>query len=221
MVSKTAIPLFRFSDPKNYRLALDQARRNLAAGEPEQMAAQSGCPFDPVLSVFYVTLLDHPFTVSFPAGSVKYQDTDLEPYFVLQIIMINYLSRADGTPLSYNFVPYRSLDGGAVYADAFFKTAVWPLTQAFGSCPELLVLAAAPYGGIPYPQGTGTGVLLYLLPRVPLLYKIWPGEEEFPAQANILFDATANHYLHTEDLAACDVVTRLMVNQLKRLKKEQ
>lgn len=206
-----AIPLFPFSDPKNYRHAMYQSRRNLAAGDPEAMSRCSGCLFDVDSSTFAVPLLDHPFTVSYPDGKVKYSDSDLEPYFILQIVMINYLSRADGTPLTYRYIPYRDLDGGSVFDAAFYSMAINPLVKAFGSHPERLPDAARPYGGIPYAQSTGIAVMLYLLPRVPLLYKIWPGDDEFPAQANILFDESVNHYLHTEDLAACDTVSRLLI----------
>lgn len=213
-MQKSFIPLSSFSNPKNYRIALNVSRETLAGKDPREMAQYSGCPFNDHTKQFSVNLLNHPFTISFPEGKVQFQGTALEPYFVLQIVMLNYLARADGTPLTYEYVPYRALDGGMVFADTFYKTAVQPLVHVFGTAPENLYHAAAPFGGVPYPQGAGTNVMLYLFPRFPLLYKVWPGDNEFPAQANILFDSSANHYLHTEDVAACDVVTRLLTKQI-------
>jgi hypothetical protein len=218
-LSKPAIPLSKFSDPKNYQIALSLSRENLAAKDPQEMAAKSGCPFVTPTGSFTVVCLDHPFTVTYPDGVVKYRGTDLEPYFVLQIVLLNYLSRADGTPLSYEYIPYRDLEGGNAYFGAFQKTAIEPLSKTFGRNPEQLHAAAEPFGGIPHTHGSGTGVFLYLLPRVPLLFKLWPGDDEFPAQANILFDKVTNHYLHTEDVAAVDVVTRMLTGEL-RPKKE-
>ncbi len=216
-LSKPYLPLKPFSDPRNYGMALSVSRNTLAAGDPLLMAARSGCSFDGAASVFAVTCLDHLFNVSYPAGQVRYAGTELEPWFSLQIIMLNYLARADGTPLTYNFIPYRELDGGRVYYDAFHRTAIRPLIAAFGPEPELLPRAAAPFGGIPYSRGSGTGVLLFFLPRVPLLFQVWPGDEEFPPGGSILFDASANHYLHTEDLAAMDLVTRLLIKNLQSI----
>ena len=166
------IPLTPFSDPKNYKIALSVSRENLAAKDPEVMAALSGCSYSLSTSSFTVVCLDHSFTVSYPEGFVKYQGTQLEPYFVLQIVMLNYLSRADGTPLSYHYIPYRDLQGGNAFYAAFHKTAIAPLAAAFGQDPEQLIKASAPFGGIPYSQGSGTGAILYLLPRVPLLYRV-------------------------------------------------
>jgi hypothetical protein len=40
-----------------------------------------------------------------------------------------------------------------------------------------------------------------VFPRLRLLYILWRGDEEFPANGTILFDRYANAYLHTEDFA--------------------
>jgi hypothetical protein len=39
------------------------------------------------------------------------------------------------------------------------------------------------------------------LPRVPLAVCLWPGDEEVPAQAAILFDSNAGRHLPTDGLA--------------------
>jgi hypothetical protein len=205
------IPLYNISDPKNYRFTIDLARKELAAGCPLEKAACSGCLFDSSLSAFIITMLNHPFTISYPAGQVKYLGSELEPHFVFQLVMMHYLNRADGVSLAQSFIPYRLLSGGISYDAAFQKRAVQPLADVFGSCPEKLFAAASLLGGQPYKKNSVSGTLLYLFPRVPLLYRVWAGDEEFPAGANILFDSTANHYMHTEDLAVAENVTELLI----------
>ncbi|HZK25446.1 MAG TPA: DUF3786 domain-containing protein [Oscillospiraceae bacterium] len=216
-MQKTAIPLAHDLNPQNYQIALDVARERFAANQPEKMAELSGCIYNHQCSYFTVCCLNHPFTITYPLGLVTYKDSDLQPPFALQLIMINYLARADGIPLAYNYIPYRHLEGGQTYYGAFVKTAIEPLSKVFGQQPELLQTAAQPFGGVPLTGISGNAVLIYLLPRVPLLFQIWAGDEEdgLPAQANILFDSTANHYLHTEDLGACDLVSRLIMAQVK------
>jgi hypothetical protein len=51
-----------------------------------------------------------------------------------------------------------------------------------------------------------------MLPAVPLQLILWEGDDEFPAEANILFDKTIGRILSPEDIAwlAGMVVYRLM-----------
>ncbi|NLZ38378.1 MAG: DUF3786 domain-containing protein [Firmicutes bacterium] len=213
-MDNSAIPLTANFEPKNYWVALETAREKLKVGDPVRMANNSGCEYEN--NRFKVICLNHTFSISFPEGRVTYQESELQPAMPLQLIMLNYLSRADGTPLTYNFITYRDLDGGTAFYDAFFRTAIKPISDHFGMNPELLIKAAQAFGGVPFPHSTGTAVLIYLLPRVPLLYQLWAGDDEIPAQANILFDRTANHYLHTEDLATADYVSRLLIAQSQK-----
>ena len=47
------------------------------------------------------------------------------------------------------------------------------------------------------------------LPKIPLTYIIWGGDDEIQASANILFDSSASQYLPTEDLAVLGELTTL------------
>ena len=43
--------------------------------------------------------------------------------------------------------------------------------------------------------------LLQQVHRLPLAAALWPGDEDLPGRAAILFDASASHYLTTDGLA--------------------
>jgi hypothetical protein len=42
-------------------------------------------------------------------------------------------------------------------------------------------------------------VVITALPRVPIAFLLWDGDEELPPDARILFDASVPAYLSTED----------------------
>jgi hypothetical protein len=39
------------------------------------------------------------------------------------------------------------------------------------------------------------------LPRIRIACVLWPGDDEFPTRASVLFDAAASHYMPTDGLA--------------------
>jgi hypothetical protein len=55
-------------------------------------------------------------------------------------------------------------------------------------------------GGLPL-ELADAAFAFQALPRLALAVLVWAGDEEFPAQASVVFDAAAGHYLPAEDLA--------------------
>jgi hypothetical protein len=96
-------------------------------------------------------------------------------------------------------IKYKDIPGGYAYEDAFTKQAIEPIAQLFGEKPKELLRAANLLGGTKLALGDAAFEILSLK-GIPLTYVLW-GKEEFPASANILYDASASSYLPTEDLA--------------------
>jgi hypothetical protein len=44
-------------------------------------------------------------------------------------------------------------------------------------------------------------VKVLAFPKVPVVLSLWKGDEEFPPEGNVLFDASITSYLSTEDIA--------------------
>ncbi|PKM79406.1 MAG: hypothetical protein CVU88_05970 [Firmicutes bacterium HGW-Firmicutes-13] len=213
------LPAYKKSDPKNYSAALEYSKKAFASSDPQKMGNKSGASFDKEAGNFVLRSLGHVFSVKYPEGWVKFQGLELEPHFILQIIFINYLARADGIPLTCRFITYRDLPGGEVFYSAFYRTAIKPLAQTFGRDPKRLTVPAAYLGGEVVEDKTRAEVNFWFLPRVPLRYLVWSGDDEIESRANILFDSSAGSYLYTEDLAGAgsyltDCLTELFKNCL-------
>jgi hypothetical protein len=95
---------------------------------------------------------------------------------------------------------FRALPGGLGYDAAFQGRANLRLARAFGSDQAAFARASRALGGEPLTFGDAS-FLFRLLPRVWLAVVLHLADEEFGANANVLFDAAASHYLPTEDLA--------------------
>jgi hypothetical protein len=140
------------------------------------------------------------YVVQYPDISVKEAETGREPPIAIEILILHYLVNADGTPLADSWVSFRELPDGRVYDAAFRRRANLRLAQAFGSDLDGFVAAAEALGGIRLTYGDAS-FLFPMFSRLRLAAVLYLADEEFPASANVLFDAAADHYLPTEDLA--------------------
>ena len=147
-----------------------------------------------------VRLLGEPCLVDVGSRTVFYEDRDCEevpPY--LQILILHYLLGLSASPLRNRFVSFRELDGGALYYQAFKARAIDPLVRTFGYKPELLSRVAVSLGG--EPLGIGQVSFKFdFFEKVPVAVILWLGDLEVSASASIMFDASANAILSTEDL---------------------
>ncbi len=184
-------------------LNLENTRRQaaglLATREPEKVAKCSQIPFDRDQQIFKLNFLDREYRITFPEGEIYLAHGAKAPVYP-SIIILHYLVTADGKELSGEWISFRQLPGGDIYMVPFRKRAIDPFIKIFGCHPRLFCSSARALGGHPGPL-TGTNLVIPVLPRVPISFTLWAGDEEFPPSANILFDSSASSYLPTEDYA--------------------
>jgi hypothetical protein len=134
----------------------------------------------------------------------------------LQILVLHYLLGITASPLRNRLVSFKELDGGALYYPAFKARAIVPLVKTFGRLPELLRSVADSLGAEPLNLGH-VSFKLDFFEKVPVAVVLWLGDIEVPASASILFDASANSILPTEDLTVIGGVTsRTLIKMAQR-----
>ena len=125
---------------------------------------------------------------------------------ILTTLLCHY-SLANPLAPTGTLVKYKDLPGGYAYEGAFIKRAIEPIAEVFGEKPKNLVEAVDLLGGTKLTLGDAS-VEIPALKGIPLTYILW-GKEDFPASANILYDASASSYLPTEDLAVLGELSTL------------
>ena len=183
----------------NLEETLKQAKEKFTRLDPAETAGKSGAKWLPEDKALLISMIGEEYRVACPDGQVWTAGRE-EASIYLAIIILHYLLTADGTSLTGRWIAYRHLPGGDIYIDPFNKRAITPFLKTFGERPEDFIRAAATLGGIEQKM-SGISMVITVLPRVPICFTIWPGDEEMPASANILFDEAAPHYLPTEDYA--------------------
>lgn len=183
----------------DYQQARDLAAQALAQESIHEIGRRSGFTIqteDKILAPF----LDRTYTISFP--QFEFMDSNnIETQVPLQeqVLLLHYLQGCQPR-LKGQWVAYREIPGAGFYFGAFVKRAVDPLKKVFGQNVEVLKQASAKLNAKPIETGSA-GFVLDALPYAPLQIIVWEGDEEFPAEANILFDASVGDYLSPEDAA--------------------
>jgi len=127
-------------------------------------------------------------------------------------MLLYYLVKADGAALAGRWIGFRELPDGAFYNQAFQGYSGGPLARALSTRPAEFERAAAGLDGTPVADLAPHAFRFLPLPRLPLAAALWPGDEDLPGRAAILFDASASHYLTTDGLAllGSGLASRLM-----------
>ena len=189
---------------RRFRAAWELARSEWAAADPAWCAARAGCGLSP--SGVTVPFFGRPHLVTHPGGDVSAGGAPA--HVAVSILLLHYLLRADGTPPAGAWLAFRELPDGLFYAASFAQRTEAPLAQAFGAGAGAgsgdglagFGAAAAAAGGLPLDLADAA-FAFQALPRLALAALVWDGDDEFPAQASVVFDAAAGHYLPAEDLA--------------------
>jgi hypothetical protein len=131
-------------------------------------------------------------------------------------MLLYYLHTADGALLADRWIGFRELPGGGFYHQAFQGYSGDQLASVVGQDPDAFDLAARALGGWPLPALAPHAFAFLPLPRIRLAVVLWPGDDEFPSQASVLFDAGASHYMTTDGLALLGAgLTRRLILKAK------
>ena len=200
-----------------YELAYKLAGEQLANMDNiEQQCLKSGAQYYIIDSkrVIITEYLNQSYLISLPDIEVSLMDSEEAIPLRDKILIVHYLSQAKGIPLTNKIISYKELPEGSNYFPTFSKRAIKPILDHFGKEPERLVDVATKLGGYEVDYGD-VAVTINAFPRVPITFVLWKGDEEFPADVNILFDSTIPDYLSTEDI---NVLCEAIAWRLVRLK---
>ncbi len=197
----------------DYEKAFALALEELKKGNLHHVASKSGARVvekDGGLGL-ELPFIDRFVRIGVPEGSFSDEKTGGDIPIQEKVLILHYLNKATGGKVMQDWVTYREIPDGSFYFAAFAGRAINPFKATFGDKPDVFDQVAPLLGGTPVEEGD-TGFLFVPFPHVPMKLILWRGDDEFPAEANILFDRTVSEYLSAEDIAwtAGMVVYRLM-----------
>ena len=108
---------------------------------------------------------------------------------------------------SGNLVAFRQVKRVSPFEAAYRRTIIFRLQELFAGKTEELRKACEALGGTLLPQGD-VGYVLPVFPFLNIAVLFWDKDEEFEAQANMLFDSEITEFMHEENVVcvAADAV---------------
>ena len=125
---------------------------------------------------------------------------------VMNIYITFYYSAAHPVA-SGNLVAFRQVKRVYPFEAAYRRTIISRLQELFSGKTEELRKACEALGGTLLPQGD-VGYVLPVFPFLNIAVLFWDKDEEFEAQANMLFDSEITEFMHEENVVcvAADAV---------------
>jgi hypothetical protein len=204
------------SKQKNYQQSFDFACSSIQEMNLEERAKKAGADYEKGKGGEKITLrfFLEPYQIQFPQIEF-YSPSKKMVSLVTRILLLHYLIRADGNPLTGKWVAYKDIPGGLLYAGVFARRVTEPLQRRFGKSAKSFKETGIRSEGEPVEIGDAS-FILHAFPRVSLQYVLWEEDEEFPPSVQLLFDASVDHYLSLEDMVVLgQVTTGRLINRSK------
>ena len=179
------------------RNALSVVIQRFSSLDPLQMSELSGAAY--AKNRFTLPYCNLPVTVDYPKGTVSMMDDHMPLNNDERVLLLQYLSNASGLPPRDQWLSFLDLRGGPLHWLPFQREALNPLARHYGEQPELFLELGERYGGKRVDEAD-VALFIPVLPRLPLTFMLWEGDDEFPSRSMILFDSVAESYLSTAAL---------------------
>ena len=191
----------------NYNAMRDHWRKRFLEMDHEALAKKFHLEID--ADALYLTYFTHPFAICRRTGRIVRQDkSGFESDFNIEMNFFNMFHYAVERPApSGNLVPFRSVKRVYPFEGAYRKNTLEPFAKEYTHRVETLQRALDALNARSIPQGDAGGEI-EILPGLRMAVTFWDADDEFPAQANMLFDSNITDYMHEENvvLIASDAV---------------
>lgn len=195
----------------NISSGVTEAWELLAGLDPEQVTVRARVGFDGEsyrLKCFREELEIFPARREIRAGSPlgRYLLEDLADYSRLSVL--RYLVDCRNVPLSGNWTKPRNTGPGQIYFSGSHKLPLEQVAARFAPDIPCFLARGRALGGEPLPYGDAS-IMLLPFPRIALALVLWRADEEFPARADLLFDAACSTHLPPDIMWSTAMMTIL------------
>jgi hypothetical protein len=196
----------------NYETAYNEAVSELLKRDLKDVVLKSGAQIiheDSSVNLIIPFIKDE-IIITYPMVSLNYKAKDIDLSLWYKILLLHYLIQAKGTPASGEQITFKQITGGLAYYPAFHRRSIKPVIKSYGNNLNKYIIAAEKIGGVKSDLSKYS-VFFQVFPKVSVIFNLWEGDDELPADGNIVFDSSISDYLTTEDIAVLCNIIALMI----------
>ena len=183
----------------------------LGQRDPREVCARTLCEYDEARRWYTICLWGQQYQVRVDEGDIVCgpdRGRRLPPFF--DLFLVWYLLHARELEPAGEWISEKDIVGGATFFRGPHELPTHLLTERFGDDIDDLKGRFRQLGGVPLELADAAASFL-IAPRVPVAVLYWRGDEDFSAEAKILYDKTVSEHLTT------DIVFALAVGVCERL----
>lgn len=157
---------------------------------PDQVIKNTGCRYDAAARQYFVKIWGTEYIVDLAGREIKPSNTGPELYEeFLYLFIIFYLIKVQKTNPEGDWISEKDLPGGEGFFRGPHLLPVKYITDKFGYDLNKFETACKSIGGreIAYAD---KAYAFEITPLIPVAVLYWKGDEDFPAEAKLLFDRT-------------------------------
>lgn len=183
----------------NYDAVRETWRQRFLQMDAEVLAERFSLKID--CERLYLTYFSHPYAIDRATGEITRLDCPgWEVGFDEAMCFYNMFHYAQPHPVaSGELVPFRSVKRVYPFESAYRRSILDPLCEYFTGHVPQLKRALEVLHAQPMRQGDASG-RLDVFPGLQVAVLFWDGDDEFPAQANMLFDSNITDFMHEENV---------------------
>lgn len=183
---------------QNLSKIVEQFKSQISAIDLESSAERLGGQFSD--NKLTIRVLGKVFSID-TKGNIS-TDIHMHPWVLLPII--SYIINCKGLPVLEDWLPFRELKGGKKWNPLFEQRCLKPLKNLADSYADLFEDLLDIFNGreVKSHYKSDVSIVLYPLPKVPILISYWKPEDGLESDLNIFFDSNAEENLNIEAIYA-------------------
>lgn len=188
----------------NYDQVIENWRQKFLEMDQEELIRKFQLEADE--EFLYVVYFSRKLRINRESGEIT--DEGKRPGFDTVMNIYNTFYYSSSHPVaSGNLVAFRQVKRVYPFEAAYRRNIISRLQDTFSGKTDALRKACEALGGTPLPQGD-VGYVLPVFPFLNIAVLFWDKDEEFDAQANMLFDSEITEFMHEENVVcvAADAV---------------